>query len=47
MAFGVAVCLVGLLAAPPLLDAFGPDAVFYGFGGVGLAWTAGSATNFL
>jgi ACS family sodium-dependent inorganic phosphate cotransporter len=32
--------LVGLLAAPPLLDAFGPDAVFYGFGGVGLAWTA-------
>ena len=30
--------LVGLLAAPPLIDAFGWRAVFYGFGGVGLLW---------
>ena len=32
--------LVGLLAAPPLIDAFGWRAVFYGFGGVGLLWCA-------
>ena len=31
--------LIGLLAAPPLIDAFGTDAVFYGFGGAGLLWT--------
>lgn len=30
--------LVGLLAAPPLIDALGWRAVFYGFGGVGLLW---------
>jgi ACS family sodium-dependent inorganic phosphate cotransporter len=32
--------LVGLLAAPPLIDALGWRAVFYGFGGVGLLWCA-------
>jgi ACS family sodium-dependent inorganic phosphate cotransporter len=32
--------LIGLLAAPPLIATFGWRSVFYGFGAVGLVWTA-------
>lgn len=32
--------LLGLLAAPPLIDTFGWAAVFYGFGAVGGVWAA-------
>lgn len=32
--------ILGLLAAPPLIQAFGWQAVFFVFGGMGLAWAA-------